>query len=313
VLGWGWAARWRGLAADARRDWAIGTGVFLASAAGVWALAWRGQVAGPGLRRFWSAFLLGGADLSLPQKVLAAAERYLAVPTSYLFPLPLALPALALAIVGAATWPASHRAFLLWLHLGTAALCIAAAVTDHYLLAQGRLLLFAAPTLLLWIGHAFAQIGRWTRAGSLVLAVPIAVALWWSQQALAHRVSTSRSDPQLYFRFDVLHDVDVVVEQAAALVPPGAPVLVSRYAAYAFQVYAGGRLSQATYCKLYCADEAPVVGEWAAGVTDAGWVILTDEETAALHAYLIRAGFAVVPRATARGVQLWQITRTRPR
>ena len=313
VLAWGWAARWRGLAADARRDWAIATGAFLVSVLGVWAFAWRGQVAGPGLRLFWTAYLLGGADLSLPQKVVAAAERYLALSMSYLFPLPLALPALALAIVGAATWPAPHRAFLLWLHLGTAAFCIAAVVTDHYLLAQGRLLLFVAPTLLLWIAHAFAEIGRWTRAGSLVLVIPITVVLWWSQQALAHRVWTSRSDPQLYFRFDVLHDVNVVVERAATLVPPGAPLLVSRYAAYAFQVYARGRLSQATYCKVYCADEAPLVGEWVAGVTDGGWVILTDEETAALHAYLIRAGFAAVPRATARGVQLWQITRTRPK
>jgi len=63
---------------------------------------------------------------------------------------------------------------------------------------------------------------------------------------------------------------------------------------------------------VYCFDETPVVREWVAGVSDSGWVILTDEEIADLHAYLTGAGFHVAPRSTARGVQLWQITRTRP-
>ena len=279
VLAWGWTARWRGLPAAARRDWAIATAAFGASALAAWAFAWRGQMAGPGLRRFWGDWLLAGSDLSPLQKLLVGAERYLAVSVSYLFPRPLALPALALAALGAATWPAPQRRLLLWLHLGAAAFCIAAgAATDRYLLVEGRLLLFAAPTILLWVAQGLGTIGRWTRAGGLVLAVPIAASLWWSQQALVHRARATTTDPILYFRQDVLHDVDVIVALAAEIVPAGDPVLVSRYSAYAFQVYARGRLAQATYCKVYCFDEDGFVRDWLAGVTDAGWVILTDEE-----------------------------------
>ena len=115
----------------------------------------------------------------------------------------------------------------------------------------------------------------------------------------------------LYFRQDVLHDVDVIVARAAEIVPAGAPVLVSRYGAYAFQVYARGRLAQASYCKVYCFDEEPFVQDWLAGVTDTGWVILTDEEIQPLHAYVVGAGFAVDQRAAARGTRLWRITRLR--
>jgi hypothetical protein len=312
VLAWGWAARWRGLPPDARRGWALATTAFGASALAAWALAWRGQVAAPGLRRFWTSWLLAGSDLSAAQKLLAGAERYLALTLSYLFPRPLALLALALAVVGAVTWPAPHRRLLLWLHLGTAAFCVLAAATDHYLLAEGRLLLFAAPTLLLWVAQGFATVGRWTRAGALVLVLPIAASLWWSQEALVHRARATSTDPTTYFRLDVLHDVDVLVARAAELIPAGAPVLVSRYSAYAFQVYAHGRIGQAAYCEVYCFDEEGFVRGWLTGVRDSGWVILTDEESAPLRAYLEGAGFTVVPRATARGAHLWQITRLPP-
>jgi hypothetical protein len=311
VLAWGWAARWRDLPAEARRDWAMATAAFGLSALAAWAFAWRGQMAGPGLRRFWASWLLAGADLSPLQKLRVGADRYLAVSVSYLFSRPLALPALALAVLGAATWPAPRRRLLLWLHLGTAAFCIAAAATDRYLLVEGRLVLFAAPTMLLWVGQGLETIGRWTRVGGLVLALPVAVTLWWSQQALVHRARATTTDPMLYFRQDVLHDVDVIVARAAEIVPAGAPVLVSRYGAYAFQVYARGRLAQASYCKVYCFDEEPFLQDWLVGVTDTGWVILTDEEIQPLHAYLVGAGFAVDQRAAARGTRLWRITRLR--
>ena len=270
-------------------------------------------MARPGLRRFWTSWLLAGSDLSPAQTLLVGADRYLALTASYLFRPPLAPFALALAVIGALTWPAPHRRFLLWLHLGTAAFCIAAAATDHYLLAEGRLLLFAAPTMLLWVAQGFDSIGRWSRAGGLVLALPFALCLWWSEQALVHRARATTTDPMLYFRQDVLHDVDVIVARAAELVPAAAPVLVSRYSAYAFQVYARDRLAQASYCKVYCFDEEGFVRDWLAGVTDSGWLILTDEEIQPLHAYLVGAGFAVVPRAAARGVRLWQITRLHPK
>jgi hypothetical protein len=312
VLLWGWAARWRRASAAARRDWAIATAVFTVSTVTVWAVAWRAQMVHAGLLRFWAPLLLGSAELSLPQKVLSGADRYVALSASYLFPHPLTLAALALAVLGALTWPAPHRAFLLWLHLGTAALCIAAAITDRYLLSESRLLLFAAPTMLLWVGHGLAQIGRWTRLGGAVAALPIALGLWWSGQALGHRAWASRTDPLLYFRQDVLQDVDDVVARAAELVPQGSPVLVSRYSAYAFQVYARGRLPQATYCRVYCFDGLGFLDEWVAGVSDRGWVIVTDEEAEPLQAYLTAAGFSLARRAAARGVFLWEITRIRP-
>jgi hypothetical protein len=49
-----------------------------------------------------------------------------------------------------------------------------------------------------------------------------------------------------------------------------------------------------------------------AGVSDRGWVVVTDEEAEPLQAYLSAAGFSLARRAAARGVFLWEITRIRP-
>lgn len=312
VLAWGWVVWWRRADTTVRRDWALVTAVFGVSALGVWAFAWRAQVAAPRLLRFWSPYLLAASERPLMESIRIAAERYLAVSASYLFPYPVTLAALALAIVGAATWPRPHRAFLLWLGFGTAAFCIAAGVTDRYLLVEGRLLLFAAPTLLLWSAQGLAQIGRWTRTAGVLIGVPIALGLWWSAQALTHRVEASSSDPMLFFRFDVLHDVDAMIGRATELVPAGEPVLASRYSAYAFQLYAAGRLPQAAYCDVYCFDDLDFLRDWLARVSPRGWIILTDEEIGPMGAYLAATGFARTTRSTARGVVLWEVVRAGP-
>jgi hypothetical protein len=309
VLGWAWVTRWRRADARTRRALALATALFALSVLGAWALAWRAQIAAPGLRRFWAAHLLGASGLPPLDAVRVAAWRYVTAAVGYHFAPPAAAPALALAALGAATWPRPGRGLLLWLGVGGAALAVAAALADRYLVSTGRLLLFAAPPLLLWVAQGLATLGRWTRTGALFVAVAAAAALWWSAEAVAHRLRAPAGAPPSHFRHDVLQDVDRLVGRAAALVPPGEPVLVSRYAAYAFQVYARGRLPQATYCAIYCADPRPVVAGWLARVTRRGWVLLTDEEVGHLRPALAAAGLAVTTRAAARGVALWEVHR----
>lgn len=314
VLSWGWLVWWRHADRTWRRAWLLASVAFVSSFAAVYVLAVHDQIASPRLRFFWRKSLFADRGVSLPRRVAIATSTYFSLSLQYFFPQS-ERGYLAVAAIGALTWPKSHRAFLGWLYLGSAAFCISAAVVDRYLVADGRFMLFSLPPLMLWVANGVNDLGRRIRTPAgpyLALAFSIAVGFSWTVAAIRHRVEEPYHSR--VFRYDVLQDVDAIVGQASVLVPPDEPILISPRSAYAFQVYRRGRLPQAQYCERLCVDEFPAIAiRWLEQVEPRGWVILTDEETAELGPFFERAGFASHQRGTARGMFLWELTPRNPR
>src|SRR6185503_12865118 len=81
--------------------------------------------------------------------------------------------------------------------------------------------------------HLAGVAGRWMgRANAEHAGVVMATAagLIWAGQGVAFRRLPYHNDVARYFLFDVVHDVEPIIEEAARRRPPGAPVMVSRYA-----------------------------------------------------------------------------------
>lgn len=311
LLAWGWLVWWPRADAAGRRAWTTASAGFLASFAAVYALALGNQASDPWMQAYWQSSLKADRAFSLPRQVLVAAWQYVDASTAYL--VPVGRPAvLALALLGAWRWPRPGRGFLLFCYAGTAALCVAAAVMDRYLLAHGRHLLFAAPVLLLWFASGLSQIGRLLgpRLGPvLVLGLPMAVSLWWTHESVEHRIGSYRTSATHFFRLDMLHDVDAAIDEAKERMLPGEPLLVSRRSAYAFEFYNRGRIRNATWCDRHCNGFRGIAIQWLKGLDGAGWVLMSDEDTSWFLELLVRAGFRHQPQGSVRGVKIWKVER----
>ena len=312
TLAWGSLRWWRGADTLTRRRWLVICAVFAVSFAAAYAHSLAAQSTSPTLKAFWRPWTLGEKPDPVAWKALVAVWRYGSLTVSYVFASawPVLLP---IAALGAATWPRSSRPFLSWLYFAPGVLAVAAALADRYLLAEGRLLLFAAPPLLLAAASGFATGGRVWRAHPQALALTAAVAacLAWSTAAIVHRLPPYENDLRAYFRYDTLHDVDAVLTAADTKVPPGAPAFVSLYAQRQYTYYGRGRLGDATICAEPCPQIGDVFDDWVRGLSAPGWLLLIGEESESYARRLPPLGAERRVVATARGTELWEIDKPR--
>ncbi len=313
TLAWGWLRWWPGADATTRRRWLIISIVFALSFAAAYSYALRGQANSQTLRHFWHPWMFRRRRDSVPWKVLIATWRYLWLSTTFLFAgaWPFLIPVAAL---GAAVWPRRGRALLWWNYAAPGALAVGAALADRYLLAEGRLLLFAAPPLLLAAAAGLDAGGRRWRAHpqTLALVAALTLSLAWSAMAIAHRLPPYRNDLHAYFRYDILHDVDALLADAERIVPAQAPMFVSMYASKSFLYYARGRFADATICIEPCPKIGDVFDAWLDGLSGTGWMLVLDEERDSYAVRLPTRGATRRVVAGARGGELWEIEKGAP-
>jgi hypothetical protein len=311
-----WAAGRAGRAPQTRRAFAVLALVYLISFAAAYALVLRDQAAAPRLLRSWQPDIAWLRERGWAVGVQRASRLYAAVALRSTFPGVWPVAA-ALAAVGAWTWPARGRAFLVAQVAGCGAFAVAAALMGGYLVGEGRLLLFAAPALALLVAGGLATVAaaageRLRRPlGGAAPAAAAVLALVWTWQELAWRIRPYRNDVAQYFRYDILHDVDPLIGEAARRAGRGDPVITSRYSGEQFRFYARGRLPQTFVCtRANCLDEGPPMRAWLDGVKDRGFMILLEEEDRPWRREAVRrAGFDVEEAAAARGARLWEIRR----
>jgi hypothetical protein len=312
VLAWLWLTTWRS-ASRAERIGVLACSIALAgSFAAAYFVAIAPQTQNPRLRAYWQPHFLSYGGAGLFRQVLLGVTQYLEITTRYLFT-PVRAVAVALGIAGILCWPRRYRLSLVWMASATAAACVAAALLDRYLLAQGRLLLFAAPIFVLWVAAGLdAVAARIARRHAAVVAVSLCVLLsaHWSVESFARRIGRYDTDMTDFYRFDVRQDVEAAIDAAIAVAAPDEPVLFTRRAAYQYQFYAGDRLrSQATYCEVYCGDFPRRAKAWLDSVRESGLVVLIDEDMAMMRQIFREKGFVAVERARVDGVRLWQVAK----
>jgi hypothetical protein len=293
---------------------------FAVSFAGAYGTILGPQSDSPRLRQAWRDELATETAPAPPLHAAGVLGRYFAVAVPYLFPGAWPLAA-ALSVAGLWAWPRPQRGLLAGLCLGPAAATAAAVVIGRYVIGHGRLLLFAAPPLILMAAAGLVRLGGampglagrggGERLGAVLAA---AAALAWTSESLWHRVRPYRNDVERYFLFDILQDVDPIIAEAEQRIAPGEPVMVSRYAGEAFLFYAHGRLPGALVCtRRNCLDEGPVLQGWLRGIRERGWMIVLEEEEASGRRNTARLeGLSVRTAAEARGVRLWELSRRRP-
>jgi hypothetical protein len=323
TLAWGWLRWWPGADSATRRRWLLISVVFALSFAAAYRYALHKQATSRTLQTAWQPWTFTDRTDSFTWKVLVAVWRYLSLSTTFLFGKgwreadpanpswsvevwPLLIP---LAAFGAAVWARHGRALLVWSYVVPGALAVGAALADHYLLAEGRLLLFAAPPLLLAAAAGLDAAGRRWRAHPQTLAQALAVTLClaWSATAIAHRLPPYHNDLSAYFKYDTLHDVDALLAAAERSVPPGAPLFVSMYASKSFLYYARDRFADATMCLEPCPKIGGVFDEWVNGLTGSGWVLVLDDDRDSYAVRLPAQGARLRIVARVRGGELWEV------
>lgn len=294
--------------------WIAALALALALGATLWLVLAR-QASSPFLREVWRAEMEGGAGA--PSRIATALFQVHRVSLPYFFPAVWPV-ALALALIGAFTWPREGRGTLLWLWLATGALTGIAAALGLYVLAHGRFVLFLAPPLLLLAsGGLLALLERAVgrgRGGAAAMLLAAAVGIAWSAQAVAHRLRPVRHDPARFFLFDVVEDVEPLISWLERERVPARNVMVSRYAEYPFRYYSRGRLQGAAVCGLLaCRDFGQALDRWLARTRGERFLLLVDEEAqrgGGKRRALVERGLEIEEAASARGAQLWRI---RPR
>jgi hypothetical protein len=314
TLGWGGWRAWR--SPEARRPWAALALTYALAFGAAYAVVLGQQSTFPRLVRQWQPELAWLHQEGWAPPVVRASGLYARVAFSTAFAglWPLAA---ALAALGALTWPASGRGFLLWQVTGTAFLAAVAAVMGRYVVAEGRLLVFAVPALIVLVAGGLAAAARLAARPfgpgrpAWAAAAAAALALAWTVPALAWRVRPYHNDLAQYFRYDILHDVDAVIAEADRRAAAGDPVMTSRYSGEQFRFYAHGRLPQAVVCtRTNCLDEGPPLRAWLDAVNGRGWMILLEEEDRpGRRAAVAQAGLEAREVAAARGARLWEIRR----
>lgn len=311
ALVWGWVVGFRTASTAGRRAWLAGSVLFACSFIAVHQLALTRQATSPRLRAFWQPALFADSAAPPLAQVADAVARYFSISTTYLFPT--VWPAvIGFAVIGLAAWPARWRGFVVWLVAGPALFTVAAALTDRYVLAPGRLLLFATPGLLLPAAAGLARVGAFAgrAGGAAAIALAIATATGWSATAIRQRLPPYRNDLARYFLYDTLHDLPAALDAAEPIVPAGEPLFVSLFTSKQFAYYGRGRLAWATMClepcPTYWDDHLPA---FLRRVDRRGWLLLLDEE-APRHAQVVKAaGLGFARRAQTRGTQLWVLVR----
>jgi len=312
LLAWGWLAWALRATPELRRDLFLCSAAFTASFAAAYFLTISSQVASPRLLSYWTPYLLGGGP-SLGSRIVKGVTEYFRASTMYFFSSQWKV-LVPIAALGALTWPRAQRSFLLWMYFAAAALCIVAALTNHYLIAHGRHLLFALPPLLLWAGQ-----GLWTLARPLgprfrpaALAVVAAFALYSGYDSVRTRIVPYHTNRMEFFRRDVLQDVDQAIAALEPLVAPDDRVILSLRTAYAFQFYRHGRLPRAMYCERACPDWDRRARDWLAVVPGRAWLILADEEAKSMKDFFLLTTFTAEERIVLRGVSIWELHEDRP-
>lgn len=312
-VGKAWARRQLG------RPWLLAVLVFTASLGAAYGVSLERKIGPTQVRQDWSTEMVppAGPPWRAP---LSALGEYVRVSGEHLLPAGLLPAALLAAVVGAVTWPRPRRGFVLWLFGGTAVLATAAALAGLYPITQGRLLLFAAPFHLLlmgrgleWLTEAAGRALRRRGTGWAGVAAAAAVASYGAAESVWHRLRPWRSDVSRYYVYDVLHDVEPLIDRLDLLARPGEPVMTSRYSGEQFRFYSRGRLPQTVVCqRSSCPVEGPRIREWLAGVDGHGWMILLDEEDRPWRRRFVRElGFDVRDATTTRGGVLWEVRRRR--
>jgi hypothetical protein len=273
----------------------------------------------PSLRTTWRDELDPGASGSPFTRAAAALGRYFTVPLPYLFPVVWPLAAV-LAALGLWTWPRERRALVAGLCVAPALATAVAVGLGRYVTAHGRFLLFAAPAIVLLVAGGLVSAAemaarRLGRGGGERLGAFAAMlaACAWTVQGMSYR-SSYRNDPGRYFLFDVVHEVEPIIEEAERRAAPGTPLMVSRYAGEPFLFYSRGRLPGALVCtRRTCPDDGPVFEAWLRGIRDHGFMILlAEEERSGLRNTARAEGLDVRAVARARGVRLWELRRAGP-
>jgi hypothetical protein len=311
----GWAATRAGRVPRLRARCAVLALAYAASLGAAYRVILREQASYPRLVQAWQPEIAALREGPRPVAAARGAALYARVAFTSFFPVVWPAAA-ALALLGILTWPGPGRALLAWQLAGGAVLATAFALAGRYLLTEGRLLLFAAPALAVLAAGGLAAVARtagtWLpRPAAVTTALAAVVAVAWSAPAVAWRVRPYQNDPALYFRYDVLHDVEPVIAEAARRASPGDPVITSRYTGEQFRVYARGRLPQAFVCtRANCLDEGPPMRAWLEGVKGRGWMILLEEEDRPWRRDAVRrSGFDLREAAKGRGTRLWEIRR----
>lgn len=307
LLLWGWLVWWRGAAPAARRWWLAATLGYAASLAAVYRLALAAQSTSPTLRSFWKSFRFADASSTFASQALEALWRFTALLVTYVSPAVwwLTLPLIGL---GALTWPRESRRLLLWLLIAPGLAAVSAALADRYLLADGRLLLFGAPPLILLAAaglNALAQRLWPARGTGLALAASAAVALALGTLAIARRTPPYLNHHQ-YFRYDIIHEVAPLIDAVSARAAPGEPIYIAQYAVKPCAYYGRGRLPQATSCPEPC-NVVGSVEQWARDLHGRGWLIVTADEQELVGATLHAAGASYEVAVAARGAALWTV------
>ncbi len=315
ALTWGWLALWPRATRPTQCWWLLATLAYGAAFGAAYFVAVQAQVNFADDLHSWKRALFSLQGLPTGTEVTRAVSQYFRESLTYLFQSAwrAVVPFM---LIGAWWWPGPQRSFLCWLCFGSAAAAIVAALADHYLLVQGRFLLFAAPPYLLFAAAGLVQVGRWLepRLGSTAsqrLGVGIVMfgALYGSGAAVLHRLKPSPKTS--YFIYDVLQDVEPLIAHAASVMPTGEPVLISSSAGRPFRFYARGRLAAATVLRE---EEASQIlasfRRWLTAVERHGWVLLVREpDEKLLRKPLEDAGFDYRQVSSARGTLLWKITR----
>ena len=310
VLSWAWLCHWGPGPWRLRAPALVASAGYAVSFACVWALAIRSQASNPGLLDHWSRKLLGGSGWL---ELADVFERFVGKSFPYQF-CEIWPAAAVLGVFGLAAWPRGSRGVLAWWFGATAAITVVAALADRYVLVE-RLLLFTAPVYLLATaggGVALASAAAGRRGPALAVAAAALVGVGWSAQALVHRVDVPPNDPERYFLFDVLHDVDPIIDQLERRVGQAEPVLFSPYSEQPFRYVRRGRLAQAETCHHFvCPEHDALVADWAPKVRSRGWLVLIEGEEETLFAQpLAEAGLRWHQAAAARGVRLWKVERS---
>lgn len=308
VLVWGSLRWWPGADAATRRRWLLVCVVFAASFGAAYLLTLRAQTHSPKLQRTWKQWTFVGQPLPLAAKAETATTRFLSLSTTFTYAgaWPLLIP---LAGLGAALWPRRGRGLLLWCYAAPGGLVIAAALANRYLLAEGRLLLFVAPPLLLAAAAGLAIVSRAWRARPqlLALAAAIGFGLAWSAKAIAKRVPPYVNETRAYFQYDILHDVGALLAATDRIVPPDAPVFVSLYTSKPWVYYDSGRFADAAVCVEPCPIFGRVFDQWLARLDRTGWLLVTDDERDVYAGLLAGRGRTWREVVTVRGAAAWEI------
>jgi hypothetical protein len=307
ALAWG-ALRLRQGGWRASRGGLVSAAVlFAASLGAVYVLFVRRQAASWFLLELWRDELHSGRGLPSAGVMARALGDVHRVALGYFFPQVWPVAALLVA-VGLFAWPRRWRGVILWAWLGAGTLATGAALAGLYLITHGRFVLFLAPPLILLSAAGLVRVTEWVGRPSMGVPLAAVAALWWSGQAIAHRVRPAHSDPRRYFLYDVLHDVEPLIARLDRAGVPPRSVMVSRYAADSFRYYSRGRLQGAIVGGVLDRDFGAGLDRWLPTLQGEGWLLLVDEEAeGGRRAALNARGLQVREADTTRGARLWEV------